>query len=237
MNAREELIRWADETGPLSARALAILQDVTFASARARLAAAERSGLMRSARPLAGAGRLYVPTREGLRGCGLGGGGQPVPGPAIANHAQACAVVAARLQRSYPLGRVLGETGLRRLERAYGRPVASAALTHGALGRAAVHRPDLVLWTDACPAGLPVAIEVELTVKGAVRLRAICRAWARTEGVAGVLYLVSAQTAGPVGRALQHASARGRVSLLAIDALEGAEPGPPPLERTVAVHA
>jgi hypothetical protein len=85
---------------------------------------------------------------------------------------------------------------------------------------AELDRPDLVLWMSASASGLPVAVEVELTVKGSARLRAICSAWARAHRVAGVLYLVSPEAAGPVAAAMEGLNAAGRVSLLPIDALE-----------------
>jgi hypothetical protein len=43
-------------------------------------------------------------------------------------------------------------------------------------GRPGLRRLDLVLFPDAA---LPVAVEVELSVKAARRLEAICRAWVR----------------------------------------------------------
>ena len=235
--SRHELITWSDAVGAVTAPALAIISDATAASARARLAAAERAGLMRSCRPLADAGALYVPTRAGLREFGLSGSPQPAPGAGIASHSALCAVVAARLQRAYPRGRVIGEAALRRLERACGRSVASAELIHGAEGRSQVHRPDLVLWAGTAASGLPMAVEVELTVKGAVRLSAICRAWARAHCVAGVIYLVSPEAAAPVAAAVEHANAAERVSSLPLAALEGADSWLPALERTVAVRA
>ena len=219
MSARIDLLTWACETGPVTAAALAILHGTTPGSARARLAAAERGGFLASSRPLQGEGALYVPTRAGLRLCGLGGAPPVVPGPGIAHHAAVCAEVAARLQRAYPRGRVIGEAGLRSLERAHGRAVASAPLSHAAVGKAPLHRPDLVLWTDSSQHGPPVAIEVELTVKGAARLHAICRAWARAHHVAGVLYLLSPQSAAAVRAAVAQAHAEQRISLLPLQAI------------------
>ena len=59
-------------------------------------------------------------------------------------------------------------------------------------GSTGLHRPDLVLLRrPRRRLALPVAVEVELTVKAPQRLRAICRAWARCSQVAGVVYLVS----------------------------------------------
>lgn len=233
MSASGDLVRWSEAVGPVTAHALAILHDVTAPSARARLAAAERAGVMCSSRPLAGRGALYVPTRAGMRECGLSGVPPPPPSAAGARHAGICADAAARLQRLYPCGWVVGEAGLRRLERASGRPVASARLPRAANAGSPIHRPDLVLWASGLPNGLPIAIEVELTVKGSDRLRGICSAWARARCVAGVIYVVSPEAAGPVAAAIEHAKGSGRVSLLALEALQDLPQRHSP-ERTVA---
>jgi hypothetical protein len=67
-----------------------------------------------------------------------------------------------------------------------------------------VQEPRIIL-TSFCgrhaTSDLPVAVEVELTVKAPRRLVEICRGWARCRQVAGVLYL----TTDPVQRALERA--------------------------------
>jgi hypothetical protein len=90
-----------------------------------------------------------------------------------------------------------------------------------------------VLWRTASPSAPPVAVEIELTIKGSARLLAICRAWARARCVAGVIYVVSPQAARPVATAIEQAGAAGRVVLLALESLDGL----PPRESTVAVRA
>jgi hypothetical protein len=80
---------------------------------------------------------------------------------------------------------VWGEPRLRAAELDAGGAVASAELGRLPDGRARLHRPDLVLFPD--PA-LPVAVEAELSVKGAPRLEAICRVWARCRLVSEVRY-------------------------------------------------
>ena len=64
-----------------------------------------------------------------------------------------------------------------------------------------------------------MAVEVELTVKAPRRLAAICRAWARSRGVAGVLYLVSPEVRRPLQRAIENAEAGERISLVGLEAL------------------
>ncbi len=81
------------------------------------------------------------------------------------------------------------------------------------------HRPDLVLWPLSPDGGLPVAVEVELTIKAPERLAAICRAWARTRCVAGVLYLAPPEVERAVIRAIDRAQAHERVLVVPLDAL------------------
>jgi hypothetical protein len=139
---------------------------------------------------------------------------------ANAGHLTACAVVAAALERRYPDHRVLGERELRRDERELGVPVASARMGAGLHGEP-LHRPDLVLWPDEPAAGLPVAVEVELTIKAPRRLTDICRAWARCRAVAGVLYIVPAEVRRALERAIARAYAHDRIVVVGLDALLG----------------
>jgi hypothetical protein len=67
-----------------------------------------------------------------------------------------------------------GEPRLRAADLEAERAIASAQLGTLPDGRASLRRPDLVLFP---PDTAPVALEVELSVKGARRLEAICRAW------------------------------------------------------------
>jgi hypothetical protein len=79
----------------------------------------------------------------------------------------------------------------------------------GAPGHPALHRPDLAVWRD--DRELPLAIEVELTVKAASRLRAIVRGWARNRRVGGVVYYASPVAIGAVRRAVADEWADERV--------------------------
>ncbi len=65
----------------------------------------------------------------------------------------------------------------------------------------------------------PVAVEIELTVKAPRRLEAICRAWARSREVAGVLYLAPADVERALRRAIDKAQAAERIVILPLDAL------------------
>ena len=221
---RIAIVRWAAGLGAITAEALADRLDVTVASARARLLAAERERLLRRHRPLAGKPALYTVTRAGLRSADVHGLDPCRVSASGALHLIECARVAAALARCYPDHRVQGERELRREERECRGALASAELGAGQHGERSQigrrrHRPDLVLWPRDPAGGLPVAVEVELTVKAPERLAAICQAWARARCVAGVLYLAPPEVQRAVQRAIERAQAHERVVIVPLDAL------------------
>lgn len=135
-------------------------------------------------------------------------------------HTAQCARIALLLTLRYPGRRVIDEVQLRCRERALGRPLASATrgYTRGGLPR--LHRPDLVLLPPADrPAELPVAVEVELSLKHPALLANICRAWARCRIVAGVLYIATPPVEPTLLRTVAAVGARGRVWVMPLDAL------------------
>lgn len=238
MSARTDILEWAARVGAVSAEALVVREGCSPASARSRLAAAERGGLLAGTRPLVDEPRLYALTAQGYRAVSIAGRPPVRIGTSSARHSAACAHVAAVIESAYPDLSVSGEADLRARERAHGRPLASAALAGVRPAGQAVHRPDLVLWPASPLIGLPVAIEVELTVKSPRRLQAICAAWARARCVSGVIYLASTQANEPVARAISGARAQRRVALVAVGPfLDGTVAAGAPLERTVAVGA
>jgi len=208
-----ELVHWTASLGAITAEALARRVSATPASARGRLATLVRHGLLARRRLLVDAPTLYTVTRAGLRACGAYGIEPCRLSAAGAHHAILCAEAAASLERCYPDHRLLGERELRRDERDLGRPLASARLAADRL-----HRPDLVLWPHT-PGALPVAVEVELTIKAPRRLAGICRAWTRCPLVSGVLYLAGDRVQPALERAIEKAGARERVVVLPLTAL------------------
>ncbi len=220
---RVALVQWIARIGAVTAEALALREDRTVASARARLLAAEHARLLSHRRPLAAQPALYTVTRAGLRATGLCGLDPCRVSAANAAHAIACAAAAAALERRYPDHLVQGERELRRDERDRGAELASACLGVGPDGRPLLHRPDLVLWPDCPtagrPAGRPVAVEIELTLKAPRRLHAICRAWGRCRCVAGVLYLAAPGVERALERAVDAAQARRQIVVVPFDAL------------------
>ncbi len=217
-----ELVRWTARFGVATAPAIAQHGDWTLASARARLRACERAGLLAGRHVLAGAPALYTVTREGLRAAGVRGLEPCRLSASGAPHALECARVAAALERAYPDRHVMGERELRRDERDAGTALASAHLGGDANGTESLHRPDIVLWAKGSTEEPPVAVEVELTVKAPRRLLQICRAWARCRCVAGTIYLAAPEVQRPLARAIESAHAGRRIALIELDAL--AEP-------------
>jgi hypothetical protein len=215
---RLEILRWTAGLGAVTAEALAERRGIAVASARARLLAAERRGFLRRWRPLVARPALYTITRSGLRHAEVRGLDPCRVSAAGAAHLIECAAVAAALERCYPAHWVLGERELRRDERERGRPLASAQLGAGSRGKAPRHHPDLVLWPED-PGALPVAVEVELTVKAPDRLAEICRAWARARCVVGAIYLATPEVELALRRAIDRADAHEQVVAVPLEAL------------------
>ena len=225
---RMDVLQWTARMGAVTAEALADRQRTAVATARSRMRAAEKRGLLSRRAPLAGRPALYTITRAGLRASGSRGLEPARVSAANASHLIVCARVAAALERCYPDHSVLGEPELRRDERDCGRPLASALLGAVRDGQPLVHRPDLVLWPQGVSTGLPVAVEVELTVKSQRRLAGICLAWARCRCVAGVLYLAEPVVERALARALAHVEAGERIVVVPLSALPLASGGPAP---------
>jgi hypothetical protein len=218
---RVAIMQWTARMGAITDEALAGRLDVTVNSARGQLQVLQKAGWLSRKRPLAGQPALFTATRSGLRMVALQGLDPCRVSPSNANHLIVCARVAAALERCYPGHLVLGERELRRDERERGIPLASARLGIAPDGGPLLHRPDLVLWPDESESGdrLPVAVEVELTVKAPRRLADICRAWARCGCVAGVLYLAPPEVQRALRRATDQAQAGERIVVVSLDAL------------------
>jgi hypothetical protein len=222
---RKATMQWTARMGAITDAALADRLDVTVSSARGRLQVLQKAGWLSRKRPLAQQPALFTATRAGLRVAGLQGLDPCRVSAGNANHLIVCAWVAAALERCYPDHLVLGERELRRDERERGVPLASARLGVAPDGGPLLHRPDLVLSPQGLTAGdeLPVAVEVELTVKAPRRLAEICRAWARCRCVAGVLYLAPPEVRRALDRAIEQAQAGERIAVLGLDAVPRAE--------------
>ncbi len=214
-----EIARWTASLGAVTAEALAQRTGASVASARAKLLAARRRKLLASVRPLSGQPTLFTITRSGLRACETRGIQICAVSPSNANHLIMCAATAAVLERRYPHHRLIGERELRRDERELGHPFASAKLATSHRAQGGLHRPDLVLCPHDPDGGLPLAIEVELTIKSSERLIEICRAWARCRTVAGVIYFAPEDVQRALRRAVAKVRAFEQVVIVPLDSL------------------
>src|SRR4051812_12569351 len=178
-----------------------------------RVAALVDHGLLSRVRLVYGQSGLYVATADGVAFAGLGELDPARVNEASVRHWALCARLAVVLERRERC-EVWGEPRLRAAERQAGGPVASAE--RGALpdGRPRLRRPDLVLFPDAA---LPVAVEVELSVKAAGRLQAICRAWARCRLVSEVRYYAPPHVQRAVSRAVSVVHANDRIRILNLE--------------------
>lgn len=217
---QRELLLWTASLGAVTAPALAFRLGVSIASARARLAAVQRRGLLERVKPLVDQPALFTITRAGLRAVGTQGIDLCKVSASGARHLAACALVAASLERCYQDHTVIGERELRREERELGTLLASAHLG----GNSEIHRPDLVIKP---PAGfeerLRVAVEVELTIKAPQRLEAICRSWARCRTIAGVLYVATPDVERALLRAIKATCAGGHVAVVPLSGVPACE--------------
>ena len=83
-------------------------------------------------------------------------------------------------------------------------------------GRPRLRRADLFLMPRD-DHRRPVAVEVELAVKGARRLDAICRAWARCRLIDHVRYYASPPAARAVARAVERVHAHDVIEIYSLD--------------------
>jgi hypothetical protein len=215
---RIDLLRWAAGMGAVTCESLAVRRRTSVASAQAMLTAAARAKQVLRHRPLADRPALYTITRLGLRAAALDGVEPCRVSAAGAQHMIACAHVAATLERRYPGQLIVGERELRKREREAGAPLASVVLRRVGEYGPLMHRPDLALLARSGPR-LPVAVEVELTIKAPRRLAEICRAWARSRHVDGVLYFAPPAVERALDRAIGAAQAGEFVVVVPLDSL------------------
>lgn len=223
LKGRVELLRWTAGMGAVTGESLALRRRVSVASAQAMLTAAARAKQLVRHRPLADRPALYTITRLGLRAAMLDGVEPCRVSAASAQHMIACAHVAAALERRYPGQLIIGERELRKREREARTPLASVVLRRVGEYGPLMHRPDLVLLPRS-GSRPPVAVEVELTIKAPRRLAEICRAWARSRHVDGVLYFAPPAVERALDRAIGVAQAGDCVVVVPLDSLGSERP-------------
>ncbi|MHB8492591.1 MAG: hypothetical protein ACYDA6_10330 [Solirubrobacteraceae bacterium] len=172
-----------------------------------------REGLARRAGVLAGEPELFIATRAGLRRAGLGELRTCAVTPRAEAHLRVVASVAVWLEAAHDdHSQVLNERELEgATRRRRGRRTASPYVH---FGDGFNKRPDLLVMPTTPAAGLPLAVEVELSRKSSAHLAAICRAWASCRGVAGVLYIAAPAVVRPLRRAVEDACAAARISIV-----------------------
>jgi hypothetical protein len=213
------VVAWVAVIGAVSAQDVMAHFGVGRTVGYRRLRALVDHGLLSRARLVYGQPALYVPTREGLAWAGIPQLEPARVGVATTRHWATCARLAVILERAERC-EVWGEPRLRAAELDGQRPIASAQLGLRPDGRPRLRRPDLVLLP---PETAPVAVGVELTVKGARRLEAICRAWARCRIVSEVRYYAPPHVARAVSRAVSSVRADDAIRILSLhDALKEA---------------
>jgi len=196
---RAATIAWTTGLNAITPEALAERSHLSIAVAQERLDEAVRLEMMEEKSILVGYSALYAVTNYGRRLArkyeAAGGYTYPLEITKCratiksARHMIACAGVAAALERRYPDYRVIGEQVLRKEEREQKYPLISVGMPSGTWER--LHSPDLVVWppsTPGEPPPLPVAVEVELSLKKKEELTAICRGLARCRNIEATLY-------------------------------------------------
>jgi hypothetical protein len=203
---------WVGVIGAVSAHDVMARLGVGRTVAYRRLRALVEYDLVRRVRLVHGQPALYVATRDGLAWAGLSHLEPARVGVATTRHWAECARLAVALERAEGVA-VWGEPRLRAAELDAGHAIASAQLGELPDGRPRLRRPDLVLLPREA---LPVAIEVELSVKGSRRLAGICRAWARCRLVSEVRYYAPPHVARAVSRAVVEVHAHDVISVLSL---------------------
>lgn len=175
-------------------------------------------GLMRRAGVLVAEPELFVATASGLLAAGF-------PNMAVCRasargegHLRAVASAAVWLERKLcPRCDVLSERELQLALRGWrpGAPLLARPYVHHRGG--VRKRPDLLIRPTAPAAGLPLAVEVELSRKSGAHLEAICTAWRHCGDVAGVLYLAAPELVDAVRIAAERAGAGRRVAVVALE--------------------
>jgi hypothetical protein len=213
-----EIVRWLGRIGAASAENVMARFGMGQSWAYARLSRLVRDGLLEQKTLLHRRPGLYIATAEGLRWTRQERLGVYRVSAGGFAHAAELADVAVALHEALPQWGQMSERELRIAESDQEKLIASVKLGELPGGRPALHRPDLALIGGD---GSVLAIEVELSVKAPRRLQAICRAYARARHLAHVYYLATPPVQRAVARALAEVRAEDRITVLALDDVDG----------------
>lgn len=208
-----EIVAWIGGLGVAGAEHVMRRFRMSRTVAYRRLGLLARDGLLEHQAVLFGRPGVYSVTLAGLRWQGLDRLGVCRVHPGGFEHAWQVAEAAVELHHHLPGWNVLSEREIRSVEADGDGLLASVQV--GRMGdRQLLHRPDLAL-TD--PDGRVVAVEVELSIKSASRLAAICRGWARARHIDRVHYLAAPGPARAVLRAARATKTTDRVQVFGLD--------------------
>jgi hypothetical protein len=207
-----EIVVWIGRLGAAGAQHTMYRFEMSRSVAYDRLGALVRDGLLAHHPILYARPGMYVATSAGLRWRGNERLGRYSLSPSGFEHAWQLARVAVELEVMGDWD-VLSEREIRAAEIDASEAFASAPI--GMLAdRPALHRPDLALTTTT---GRIACIEVELSIKSASRLAAICRGWARARHIEHVYYLAAPGPARAVQRAVHSTHTANRISVLGLE--------------------
>jgi hypothetical protein len=212
----QAMVDWIARIGAAAAADVMARFGLGRSQAYLRLRVLVDEGLLEPRQLLRGQPTLYVATREGLLWAQLGRLEPCRVGVASATHWAQCARLAVVLERTEPAYGVWSEREVRVAELEAGGSVASAELGRLPDGRPRLRRADLVLMPHG-EGRRPIAVEVELAVKWARRLEAICRAWARCRLVESVRYYASPAAARAVARAAERVHAQDVIEIYSLN--------------------
>ncbi|MGC2372992.1 MAG: hypothetical protein WA484_03865 [Solirubrobacteraceae bacterium] len=208
-----EIVAWIGGLGAAGAEHVMRRFGMGRSMAYHRLGSLTSDGLLEHHAVLFGRSGMYSATSSGLRWQGLDHFALCRVRAGGFEHAWQVAHAAVELHRVMPGWDVLSEREVRSIENDRGELFGSVQV--GQLGgRPLLHRPDLAL---VSPGACVVPVEVELSVKSASRLAAICRGWARARHIERVYYLAARGPGRAVERAVRATKAADRVRVLGLN--------------------
>lgn len=207
-----KIVDWIGRLGAAGAEHAMRRFGISRSVAYDRLGSLVRDGLLERRAILYARPGMYVATAAGMHWQANQRLGRYSLSPAGFEHAWQVASAAVEIENSARDWHLRSEREIRADELDAGEPLASAQV--GMLAeRPMLHRPDLALTS---PGGRVVCVEVELSVKSASRLAAICRGWTRARHIDHVYYLAAAGPARAVARAVRTTHADESISVIGL---------------------
>ena len=208
-----QIVAWIGRLGAAGAEQVMGWFGMGRSAAYHRLGTLTRDGLLEHHAVLFGRPGMYSATAAGLRWQGLDRLPVYRVRPGGFEHAWQVAHTAVELHSAMPSWDVSSEREIRSIE-ADGDSLFGSVQVGRVGDRPVFHRPDLVL---ALPGVGVVPVEVELSIKSASRLAAICRGWARARHIDRVYYLAAPGPGRAVQRAVNATRATDRVRVLGLN--------------------